>query len=168
MDIKKYITNKELVVSNDDIDLERLTNDLRKGYELSSEVQEKVENAVKEANTNSKKSFDELQSKYDEIEKRNVDLTENVRKYSLENTMIKQGFKEEQFDKVSQMRTSMYGDIKDDTEAVSTIAKDFNATFFPKVEEPKPKDDMPINNGTVKPVEPKVDRTTSIRSLIRK
>ena len=39
MDIKKYIKNKDIEISNDDINIEKLENDLRKGYELSSEVE---------------------------------------------------------------------------------------------------------------------------------
>ena len=32
MDISKYLTNKDVSISNDDIDLEKLTSDIRKGY----------------------------------------------------------------------------------------------------------------------------------------
>ena len=32
MDIKKYLTNKDIEITNDDIDIEKLTKDLRKGF----------------------------------------------------------------------------------------------------------------------------------------
>ena len=38
MDIKKYITNKDIEITNDDINIDKLTNDLRKGYVLSSDL----------------------------------------------------------------------------------------------------------------------------------
>ena len=45
MDISKYLTNKDIQLSNDDINIEKLEKDLRKGYVLSDEV----ENARQEA-----------------------------------------------------------------------------------------------------------------------
>ena len=41
MDIKKYIKNKDIELSNDDFNIDKLENDLRKGYVLSSEVDER-------------------------------------------------------------------------------------------------------------------------------
>ena len=53
MDISKYLTNKELQLSNEDINFEKLEKDMRKGYVLSDEV----EKARKEALTESRKVF---------------------------------------------------------------------------------------------------------------
>lgn len=165
MDIKKYIKNKDIELSNDDIDIEKLESDLRKGYELSSEVEKKVTNAVNEANKVSKTAFDELQTKYDDIEKRNTDITERNRTLALENVMTREGFKDEDFKDISSMRYSMFGDIKDDKEAVLQIKEKFKNTYFPVQETPKPKDDLPINNGSVEPPKLQVTRNTSIRDL---
>ena len=38
MDIKKYITNKDIESSNEDINIDKLTKDLRKGFIPSEEV----------------------------------------------------------------------------------------------------------------------------------
>ena len=46
MEIKKFIKNKDITITNDDIDIEALTNELRKGYELSSDVDKKIKSAV--------------------------------------------------------------------------------------------------------------------------
>ena len=35
MDISKYLKNKDIQLSNDDINVEKLENDIRKGYVLS-------------------------------------------------------------------------------------------------------------------------------------
>ena len=44
MDISKYLTNKEVTISNDDLDIEKLTQDLRKGYVLEAEAEKERDN----------------------------------------------------------------------------------------------------------------------------
>ena len=169
MDIKKYIKNKDIEVTNEDFDIEKLENDLRKGYELSSEVEKKVSSAVAEAQKTSKTAYDELQAKYDDIEKRNTDLTDKVKTVSLERTMVEYGFNKDQFDEVSKMRTSLYGEEKDDNKAISQIKEKFKDTYFPTpVEPPKAKDDLPLKSESVEPKAPVVTRTTSIKDLLIK
>jgi regulator of replication initiation timing len=175
MDIKKYIKNKDIELTNDDLDIEKLENDLRKGYELSSEIEKKVSSAVAEANNTSKSAYSELetkyndlQAKYDDIEKRNTDITERNRTLSLENVMTREGFKDEDFKDISSMRYSMYGEIKDDREAISKIKEKFQNTYFPSQEPPKVKDDLPINNGVITPQEPLVTRKTNIKDIVKK
>lgn len=168
MDIKKYITNKDIALTNDDIDIDKLTNDLRKGYELASEVDAKIKSAVDEANKTSKSAFDDLQGKYDDIEKRNTDLADRVKKVSLERTMVEYGFNKDQFDEVSKMRSSLYGEEVDDDKAISQIKEKFKDTYFPiPKEEPKPKDDLPLGNSVQEPKEIKVTRTTPIKNLFK-
>lgn len=168
MDIKKYITNKDIALTNDDIDIDKLTNDLRKGYELTSEVDAKIKSAVDEANKTSKSAFDALQGKYDDIEKRNTDLADKVKKVSLERTMVEYGFNKDQFDEVSKMRSSLYGEEVDDDKAISQIKEKFKDTYFPTPkEEPKPKNDLPLGNSVQEPKEIKVTRTTPIKNLFK-
>lgn len=168
MDIKKYITNKDIALTNDDIDIDKLTNDLRKGYELTSEVDAKIKSAVDEANKTSKSAFDALQGKYDDIEKRNTDLADRVKKVSLERTMVEYGFNKDQFDEVSKMRSSLYGEEVDDDKAISQIKEKFKDTYFPTPkEEPKSKDDLPLGNSVQEPKEIKVTRTTPIKNLFK-
>lgn len=170
MDIKKYITNKEITITNDDIDFEKLENDLRKGYEPSSEVEKKIKSAVDEANKVSKSAYDDLQGKYDDIEKRNTDLADKVKKVSLERTMVEYGFKKDQFEEVSKMRSSLYGEEADDDKAISQIKEKFKDTYFPTTpsEPPKAKDDLPIGNVPGEPKKPEVHRLTRIKELIKK
>lgn len=177
MDIKKYITNKDIEITNDDINIDKLSKDLRKGYVSSDDVDEQVKSAVTEANKKSKTAFDELQSnydslqsKYDDIEKRNTDLTDKVKTVTLERTMVENGFNKDQFDEVSKMRSSLYADEEDDAKAISQIKEKFKDTYFPtKDEEPKKqKDDKPINNGTASVPTPKVSRLTPIKNLMKK
>lgn len=174
MDITKYIKNKDITITNDDINIDKLENDLRKGYELSSEVESRIKSAVDEANKISQKSYNELQtnlndlqSRYDDIEKRNTDIVERNKALALENVMTREGFKEEDFKDVSSMRYSMYGDL-DDAKAIQSIKEKFKNTYFPITEPPKAKDDLPINNGSVEPKKPVVNRMTSIKDMIIK
>ena len=175
MDIKKYITNKDIEITNDDINIEKLEADLRKGYELSSEVEKKVSGALSEAEKASKSAYSELESqykelqtKYDDIEKRNTDITERNKSLVLENIMTREGFKEEDFKDVSSMRYSMFGDEKDDVKAISNIKEKFKNTYFPVQEQPKTRDDLPLNNGVVEPPKPQVTRLTKIKDILNK
>ena len=95
MDIKKYIKNKDIEISENDIDIEKLEKDLRKGYELSSEVDEKIKNAVEESKKNSKTEYEKLKGEYDslqtnitEYEKRNTDLAEKNNFFQIEGLVI--------------------------------------------------------------------------------
>ena len=38
LDITKYLKNKDITISNDDLDLEKLSNDMRKGYTKNSDI----------------------------------------------------------------------------------------------------------------------------------
>ena len=175
MDIKKYIKNKDIEVSNDDFNIDKLENDLRKGYVEESSVDERVKSAVEEANKNSKTEYDTLKKEYDslqnnftEIEKRNTDLADKVKTVSLERTMVEYGFNKDQFAEVSKLRSYLYGEESDDYKAISQIKEKYKNTYFPTPEPTKQKDDKPINNGTVQPVDIKVSRLTSIKDLMKK
>lgn len=173
-DIKKYIKNKDIELSNDDIDVEKLESDLRKGFVSTEDLEERVNNAVKEAQNTSKTEYDKLKSQYDELqnniteyEKRNTDLAERNKSLALENVMTREGFKQEDFKDISAMRYSLYGEEKDDEKAIFQIKEKYKNTYFPAIDESKTKNDLPINNGTTKPEEIKVNRFTKIKDLMR-
>ena len=175
MDIKKYIKNKDIEINDDDFDIEKLEKDLRKGYVESSSVDDQIKNAVEDIKKSSKVEYDKLKGDYDtlqnniaEYEKRNTDLVEKNKTLSLQNVMIKEGFKEENFNDISSMRYSMYAEEPDDAKAISQIKEKFKSTYFPTVEPTKQKDDPPINNGVVQPQEIKVSRLTSIKDILKK
>ena len=141
----------------------------------SSSVDEQIKNAVEDIKKSSKVEYDKLKGDYDtlqnniaEYEKRNTDLVEKNKTLSLQNVMIKEGFKEENFNDISSMRYSMYADETDDAKAISQIKEKFKSTYFPTVEPTKQKDDPPINNGVVQPQDIKVSRLTSIKDILKK
>ena len=109
MDISKYITNKDLQVSNDDINIEKLEKDLRKGYILETDS----ENAIKEALSNSskestskylelEKQFNALDSNYKALEERNASISSMNNDLKLEVEMVSQGFNKSQFKEIAQ------------------------------------------------------------------
>ena len=175
MDIKKYLKNKDIEITNDNINIEKLTTDLRKGYVSSDEVEEQIKSKIDEVNKSSKAEYDKLkgeyatlQSSFDDYEKRNADLVEKNKTLTLENVMTREGFKDEDFKDISAMRYSMYQDEKDDVKAIQSIKEKYKNTYFPTQEPVKVKDDLPLNNGTKEPEEIKVSRLTSIKDLLKK
>jgi hypothetical protein len=176
MDITKYLTNKEIQLSNDDFNIEKLEKDLRKGFVPSEEVDKAREDALKESTAN----YSQLENDKNKLEKtladteaRNAELTTANREANLKVEMVSQGFKKEDLAEVIKLRNSIYQDEEDDSKAITMIKERYNATFFPKVEtveEKKvdiPNDDKFVN-PTKKPVEIDVSRKTSIKDIVIK
>lgn len=132
MNIEKYLKNKEDGITNDNIDFDSLSKDIRKGYVLEKDVESKIKSEVDTKLKEETSKYAELETKYNDSEKRNADLTNRIQKVSLEKTMIGQGFKEEQFEEVSKLRQSLYADEKDDKVAIHNIAEKFKDTYFPE------------------------------------
>lgn len=175
MDISKYITNKDIQVSNDDINIEKLEKDIRKGYVLSEEVENARKQALKENTDNYtalEEKYNKLEKSYNDIEARNTQLTNNEKGLKQQVEMISLGFKKEDFDEVSKLRSSVYAEEEDDNKAFSSIKERYGTTFgFNKPEEPKKPEvpNEPSFNSTTKPSEEiKVTRQTSIKDLIIK
>ena len=172
MDITKYLKNKDVELSNEDINLEKLEKDIRKGYVLSEEV----ENAKKEALKDSTSKYTELETKYNSLDKsyndlqaKNVEQTNTIGSLKLQVEMMNQGFSKDKFDEVSKLRTSLYAEEQDDAKAISLIKENFQGTYFPKAEEKAevPNETPFTTNAT--PSEPiKITRKTSIKDLLNK
>lgn len=175
MNITDYLLNKDLQVDNKDFDIEKLTKDLRKGYIKETDFESKLESSKKDWEANSKKSYDELNNKYSDLEKSYNDTVGNLDKVNkelstekLKVTMMSQGFKKEQFDEVAKLRESLFADEKDDEKAIEGIAKKFEGTYFAK-QEPISKGEGPIKgSGGTSNLEIKVDRNTPIKNLFIK
>lgn len=132
MNIEKYLTNKEVKITNSDFDIEALTKDIRAGFVDEKEVDNRIKAAVDTQLKDSTTKYTDLESKYADLEKRNTDLTSRNNRLSLEKEMIGQGFKEEQFDEVSKLRDSLFGDEKDNKVAIQKVAERFKSTYFPE------------------------------------
>lgn len=173
MDISKYVTNKELQLSNDDINIEKLEKDIRKGYVLNEEV----ENARQETLKNTTAQYTELEDKYNKLEKsyndieaRNTELTNSTRGLKLQVEMVSQGFKKENLEEISALRNSLFKDEEDDAKAISMIKEKYKATYFPESETKVNVPNEESFNSSTKPEkeEIKITRKTSLRDLIIK
>ena len=172
MDISKYITNKDVQLSNEDINLEKLEKDIRKGYVLSEEV----DNARQEALKESTSKYSELETKYNSLDKsfndlqaKNVELTNSNGGLKLQVEMVSQGFGKDKFEEIAQLRNTLYKDEGDDSKAIAMIKEKFGATYFPKTET---KVDVPtetsFNTPPAQNNEIKITRKTSIKDLFKK
>ena len=174
MDIKKYLTNKEISLTNDDIDLEKLTQDLRKGYVEEKVAKSELENQLKDAKAELTKQYVDMENSYKDMQSRYEAQTKSLNEEKLKNVFLGQGFKADQFDEVSKLRTSLYADVKDDNEAVQKIKDHFNKVYFETPTEPSnPQEQAPNEDtfGANKPKEePKivVSRSTPLKDLFIK
>ena len=175
MDISKYLTNKDIQLSNDDINIEKLEKDIRKGYVLSDEVDKARQEALKENTANYtelEEKYNKLEKSYNDIESRNTELTNSKRGLEQKVEMVSLGFKKEDFDEVSKLRNSVYAEEQDDSKAFASIKERYGATFgFQKQEEVKTPvipDETSFNSTTKPKEEIKVTRKTNLKDLIIK
>lgn len=175
MDIKKYLNNKDIELSNEDINFEKLEKDIRKGYVLSEEVdkaKQETQNELSSKYTELESKFNSLDKTYNDLQAKNVELNNANSDLKLRVEMVSQGFKQEQFDEISKLRTTLFADEEDNAKAISGIKEKFKDTYFPTANEEPKKVDVPnesFNNPSTPQVqELKVTRKTSIKDLIKK
>ena len=168
MDISKYLTNKELQLSNDDFNIEKLEKDIRKGYVASDEVETARAEALKESTANYsalEDKYTKLEKSYNDIEARNTELTNHARGLELQVEMVSKGFKKEDLKEVAELRSSLYADEQDDAKALDMIKERFGSTYFPKSQIDVP-EETNFNSGDTKPKDIKITRNTSSSNFI--
>ena len=172
MDISKYLKNKDIQVSTDDFDIEKLEKDIRKGYVLSEEV-DKARNETKNEYTSKYTELEEknnkLEKSYADLEARNTELTNDRNGLKLQVEMVSQGFKKENLQEISALRNSLYKDEEDDAKAISMIKEKYKATYFPEEEKTVVVPNETSFNSTDKPKEEiKITRNSRIKDLVIK
>lgn len=173
MDISKYLKNKDIELSNDDINIEKLEKDIRKGYVSSDEIDNVRDEINKEWTSKYTTLEDEknkLEKSYNDIEARNTELTTNQRGLEQKVEMVSLGFKKEDLDEVSKLRNSVYADETDDVKAFTSIKERYGNTFgfVKEPEKPSVPEEPSFNSDTKPKQEVKVTRNTSIKDLIIK
>lgn len=171
IDLNKYLTNKDITLSNSDFDMKALQKDVYNGYTKNEDIKPPKDMV-------SKADFDKLQSDYASLEASYTNQTkvlsetnDKMTRVSLESKLVRKGFDEKDFDEVVKLRTSLYGDEKDDQKAVDSIAEKFKDTYFKKQAEPT--FTKAPNEGGMKTTNQQdtgkridVNRKTSIKDLI--
>ena len=176
LDITKYLKNKDITISNDDLDLDKMSKDLYKGYTKNSDIEKPDYSGYVK-----KDDFDKLQKDYTNLEnnynttiKTLNDTNEKMARVSLESKLVRKGFKEENFDEVVKLRNSLYAEEKDDQKAVDQIAEKFKNTYFAEAKKETPYTPAPNENGVnggnngSQGSDIKITRTTSIKDLFIK
>lgn len=169
--IENYLKNKDIQISDNDMDMEALGTELRKGYVLEKDVQTRIDNAVKEANTQATANYTTLESNYNETVKNLNAVNEKNATLNLQMKMLKHGFKEENFNEIATLRNSLYKDEKDDEKAIASIAEKFKNTYFEREKEGSletPPDGKFGSAGGKDKKEIKINRNTSISDLVVK
>ena len=174
MDISKYLTNKDVSISNDDIDLEKLTTDLRKGYLDEKSVEAKVkeatadyENRLKTAKDETTTKLTELQNSYDDLNNKYAEQSNKLKSANLRVAISEAGFNSSDVERVQKLRTTYYGDVESDTEAVQKIKEEFGKVYFEQKQNKAPEESFGNSNSS-KENEVVITRNTSIKDLIRK
>ena len=170
IDLTKYLKNKDIKFKNEDFDIEALANDVKgeatKGYVPKTDL----DKAIKDKDTEWTTKYSTLESDKNALTKQVGDLSTNFSKVSLEKTMLSKGFKEESFDEVAKLRSSLFADEKDDNKAVEGIATKFKDTYFKETTPTKPvvPNEAGLQGGTQTPnndVPVKITRNTSLSEL---
>lgn len=170
-DITKYLKNKDIKITNDDLDLSAIEKDVYKGYTKNSEIKQPDYSGYV-----AKTDFEKLQTDYTTLEnnynttvKTLSDTNDKMARVSLESKLVRKGFKEENFDEVVKLRNSLYADEKDDQKAVDQIAEKFKNTYFPVEKTDQTYDEAPNegsgNGNNSKKQDIKITRSTSIKDL---
>lgn len=178
MDISKYLTNKDITLSNDDVDIEKLTKDLRKGYIEESEAKSSAkaiyETELKDLRTQfeekaklAESKYTTLESSYNDLNARYTEQGNQLKSEHLKGIALENGFASSDVEEVSKLRTGLYGDIEDDTEAVQKIKDRYGKSFFDNSNTKAPDEKNFGSGNQTKKNDVVITRNTSIKDLIK-
>lgn len=169
MDIRKYL-KKDVEISNDDIDIEKLTEDLRKGYVSEKDITERLQGEHNKALEEKTKEYTQkiatLQNDYDSLTAKYNESTNQVKTSNLKVAILSQGFRGEDVDEVANLRTTAYANITDDNEALSKVKERYGKVYFETQNDSAP-NEGPMNNTPQPEEKPVITRNTSIKDLMK-
>lgn len=163
MDIKKYLTKKDVEITNDDIDIEKLQKDLTKGLYTEDDLKAKV---TETKSLNEKLAT--LQADYDSLSNKYAEQSQTLKDKNLLNVMLEQGFKSGSFEEVSKLRQSLYGDEPDDAKAVQKVKEHFAKVYFDDPKEQAPNEGSFEANKGDDSKHIVITRNTSLSQLMNK
>jgi hypothetical protein len=175
MDILKYITNKDVELSNDDVNFEKLEKDIRKGYVEEKSFRAELEEEWKQKEADYKKQIADATSKYADMEtsfnsmtEKYNDITGKLKESNLTNVILQNGFNGADVEKVSKLRTGVYSEVEDDSQAVQKIKEEYGKVFFEDPTTKAPDEDKFATNGNdSKKDDIVITRNTSIKNLMK-
>ena len=179
MDISKYLKNKDITLSNDDVDIEKLTKDLRKGYIEESEAKANAKASYETELKDLRKSLEEkanlaeskytvLENSYNDLNARYTEQSKQLSAEHLRGIALENGFNSADVEEVSKLRTSLYADVQDDTEAIQKIKDRYGKSFFDNSNTKAPDEKNFGSGNQTKKNDVVITRNTSIQDLIKK
>lgn len=166
MDIKKYLKNKDVELTDEDFDMERLTSDLRKGYVVEKDIRKQFEDELAEKTKEYTTKIASMQNDYDSLNTKYSEQTGQVKASNLKVAILSNGFRSEDIDQVSKLRTNIYGDIADDTEALNKVKEQYGKVFFETKQDTAP-NEAPMQTTPSETPKPVITRNTSIKELMK-
>lgn len=178
MDISKYLTNKDITLSNDDVDIEKLTKDLRKGYIEESEAKANAKASYETELKDLRKSLEEkanlaeskytvLENSYNDLNARYTEQSKQLSAEHLRGVALENGFNSADVEEVSKLRTSLYADVQDDTEAIQKIKDRYGKSFFDNSNTKAPDEKNFGSGNQTKKNDVVITRKTSIQDLLK-
>ena len=141
MDIKKYL-KKDVEISNEDLDMDKLTEDIRKGYvvekDLAARLQKQYEEDLAAKTKEYTQKIASMQNDYDSLSAKYNESSNQIRTSNLKVAILSQGFKGEDIEEVANLRTTAYESIADDNEALGKIKERYNKVYFDTESSPAP------------------------------
>lgn len=179
MDISKYLKNKDITLSNDDVDIEKLTKDLRKGYIEESEAKanakatyetevKDLRNQLEERASLAESKYTVLENSYNDLNARYTEQSKQLSAEHLRGIALENGFNSSDVEEVSKLRTSLYADVQDDTEAIQKIKDRYGKSFFDNSNTKAPDEKNFGSGNQTKKNDVVITRNTSIQDLIKK
>ena len=169
MDIKKYLKN-DVQITNDDIDIESLTNDLRKGYVVEKDITDKLtkefETKLADATKENTQKIASLQNDYDSLTTKYNESVNQKKTSDLKLSIIANGFKSDDVDEVLNLRTTRFKEITDDNEALGKVKEQYGKVFFENKQDTAP-NETPMQTTPSEVQKPVITRNTSIKELMK-
>lgn len=169
MDIKKYLKN-DVEISNDDLDIEKLTADLRKGYVVEKDLTDRLNKEYETNLSNKSKELTDkittLQNDYDSLSAKYNEQANQVKTSNLKVAILSNGFKSEDIEQVAKLRTNIYNEIIDDNEALSKVKEQYGKVFFDTKVDTAP-NEAKMNTTPEVEHKPVITRNTSIKDLMK-
>ena len=133
MEIKKLL-KKDVELNNEDVDIEGLTAELRKGYVVEKDIVAKLQKQHEEELAAKVKEYTNkiasLQNDFDSLSTKYSQNADELKLSNLKNTILSNGFKGEDVAEVANLRTTMYKEITDDNEALEKVKERYGKVYL--------------------------------------
>lgn len=170
MDIKKYL-KKDVEISNDDVDIEKLTEDLRRGYVVEKDLTDRLKKEYETDFANKTKEYTQkiatMQNDYDSLTSKYNETANQIKTSNLKVAILSQGFRSEDIEEVANLRTTAYESIADDNEALGKIKERYNKVYFASETDQAPNEGK-METTPPSETKPVITRNTSIQELMKK